>query len=82
MRVDECSSCGIETEKPLWVRGHSCPSCGFGADRDLNAAYNILARGLSEVEMVHSDSLPAETAFPAGTDSVPAKRIRQIPSGI
>ena len=38
----ECAECGVETDKPLWVREHSCPSCGFKADRDLNAAYNIL----------------------------------------
>lgn len=42
----ECASCGVETEKPLWVREHSCPSCGFEADRDANAAWNVLSRGL------------------------------------
>jgi len=25
----ECASCGVETAKPVWVREHSCPSCGF-----------------------------------------------------
>ena len=29
-----CSQCGVKTEKPLWVRDHSCPSCGFETDRD------------------------------------------------
>jgi len=24
----ECARCGVETAKPLWVREHSCPSCG------------------------------------------------------
>jgi len=24
-----CASCAVKTEKPLWVREHSCPSCGF-----------------------------------------------------
>jgi putative transposase len=42
----ECSECGVESDKPLWVREHSCPSCGFEADRDANAALNILSRGL------------------------------------
>jgi len=41
-----CASCGVKTDKPLWVREHSCPSCGFEADRDANAAWNILSRGL------------------------------------
>ena len=45
----ECAACGVSTDKPLWVREHSCPTCGFTADRDWNAAYNILIRGLKKV---------------------------------
>lgn len=45
----KCSNCGVSTDKPLWVREHSCPSCGFETDRDLNAALNILSRGLDRV---------------------------------
>ena len=45
----ECASCGVETDKPLWVREHSCPSCGLEADRDANASWNILSRGLEQV---------------------------------
>jgi putative transposase len=71
----ECSDCGVETEKPLWVREHSCPSCGFEADRDANAALNILSRGLKKVGVDHSESTPVETALPTGTHSVPAKRV-------
>jgi putative transposase len=80
----ECSECGVETEKPLWVREHSCPSCGFVADRDLNAAYNIRAHGLDHggVGVVHSELPPAETALPAGTDSVPAKRVVETGSPV
>jgi len=71
----ECAECGVETEKPLWVREHSCPSCGFEVDRDLNAAYNILSRGLEQVGVDHSESMPVETALPTGTHSVPAQRV-------
>ncbi len=71
----ECSACGVSTEKPLWVREHSCPACGFTADRDVNAALNILSRGLDQVGVVHSESMPVETALPVGTNSVPAKRV-------
>ncbi|MFB6236659.1 MAG: RNA-guided endonuclease InsQ/TnpB family protein [Halopenitus sp.] len=71
----ECSSCGVETAKPLWVREHSCPACEFEADRDANAAKNILSRGLEDVGVVHSERTPVETALPTGTDSVPAKRV-------
>jgi putative transposase len=57
----ECSNCGVETDKPPWVREHSCLSCGFEADRDLNAAYNIPSRGLNQVGVVHSDSTSSES---------------------
>ncbi len=42
-----CSSCGAlpEAKKTLSDRVHSC-SCGYVADRDVNAALNILALGL------------------------------------
>ncbi|WP_136687075.1 RNA-guided endonuclease InsQ/TnpB family protein [Halorhabdus amylolytica] len=71
----ECASCGVKTDKPLWVREHSCPSCGFEADRDANAAWNILSRGLEDLGVVHSESMPVETALPTDTNSVSAKRV-------
>ncbi|WP_058826102.1 RNA-guided endonuclease TnpB family protein [Haloferax sp. Q22] len=71
----ECASCGVSTEKPLWVREHSCPACGFEADRDANAAWNILSRGLEDVGVGHSEQTPVETALPADTNSVSAKRV-------
>jgi len=71
----ECASCGTETDKPLWVREHSCPSCGFEADRDANASWNILSRGLEQVGTGCPESMPVETAFPTDTDSVSAKRV-------
>jgi putative transposase len=71
----ECAACGVETEKPLWVREHSCPACGFEADRDANAAWNILSRGLTELGVGHSEGTPVESALPVGTTPVPAKRV-------
>jgi putative transposase len=71
----ECARCGVEVEKPLWVRTHSCPSCGFETDRDRNAALNAFSRGLEELGVVHSEDTPVETTLPTGTDSVPAKRV-------
>ena len=70
----ECASCGVWTEKPLWVREHSCPACGFEAGRDENAAINILTRGLEAVGVGHSESTPVETGLPADT-IVSAKRV-------
>jgi putative transposase len=64
----ECSQCGVATDKPLWVREHSCPSCGFEADRDANAAYNILNRGLQELGLGQAEVTPGETATAAETD--------------
>jgi len=48
-----CSGCGETVPKDLSVRTHRCPHCGLVLDRDLNAAKNILGRGLEQA--------PAET---------------------
>ncbi len=76
----ECAECGVETEKPLWVREHSCPSCGFEVDRDANASYNVLSRGLQELGLGQTEVTPVETATAVETDggsssSVPASRV-------
>ncbi len=42
-----CSGCGVIVAKSLNVRVHHCPDCGVVLDRDINAALNILALGLS-----------------------------------
>ncbi len=41
-----CSNCGEIVRKGLSERVHNCHNCGISLDRDLNAAKNILARGL------------------------------------
>jgi putative transposase len=41
-----CSGCGERVEKSLSERIHQCPACGLVLDRDVNAAWNILKRGL------------------------------------
>jgi putative transposase len=41
-----CSGCGAYVEKSLSVRVHRCPGCGLTIDRDVNAARNMLKRGL------------------------------------
>ncbi|MGB5713614.1 MAG: transposase, partial [Waterburya sp.] len=43
-----CSNCGNKVKKTLSTRTHVC-SCGYSADRDTNAAINILQLGLSRV---------------------------------
>jgi putative transposase len=72
----ECSRCGVATDKPIWVREHSCPACGHEEDRDLNAAKNILSRGLKQLGAGYSESTPVQTALPVFTSSrVDAKRV-------
>jgi putative transposase len=76
----ECAECGVETDKPLWVREHSCPSCGFEVDRDANASYNVLSRGLQKLGLGQAEVTPVETVTAVETDggwssSVPASRV-------
>jgi putative transposase len=43
-----CSACGqIASSMPLHVREWTCTACGAVHDRDVNAARNIRAEGLS-----------------------------------
>jgi|APHM01.1.fsa_nt_gi transposase, IS605 OrfB family, central region len=66
----ECASCGVESDKSLWVREHLCPACGFEMDRDANAALNILSRGFNKLGLGQSEgTTPVETALPMFTSS-------------
>jgi putative transposase len=48
-----CSNpnCGRLAEKDLSERIHACPHCGLVMDRDMNAALNILQRGLQTLRL-------------------------------
>ena len=48
----KCSRCGEIVKKSLSVRTHKC-SCGFEANRDYNAAVNILALGLESLALAN-----------------------------
>jgi len=69
----ECATCGVETPKPIWVREHLCPSCGFKTDRDANAAMNVLQRGFSELGLGWPESTPVETV--TATDTAGFQRV-------
>jgi len=54
----KCHKCGEIVQKSLSVRTHVCPFCGYFADRDVNAAQNILKRarlGHSLQELTYTD---------------------------
>ena len=44
-----CSNCGEKVVKTLSTRTHKCPHCGYIANRDENAARNILKSALKQL---------------------------------
>ena len=50
----KCSACGEIVPKSLSVRTHVCSHCGYAADRDHNAAQNILQAGLEKIRLGQS----------------------------
>ncbi len=57
-----CSNCGEKVQKSLSTRTHICPHCNYVEDRDINAALNILQKGLSTVG--HTESLKLRESDP------------------
>ncbi len=59
-----CSHCGELIQKSLSVRTHICTSCGYVADRDVNAAKNILFKAGAQPSGTVSDGSPVELRSP------------------
>jgi len=70
----KCSRCKELVQKSLSVRTHVCPYCGYVADRDTNAAQNILRIGLDETF--------AEGARGAGFASESPRPLKQEAPGL
>jgi len=70
----KCSSCGEYVQKSLSVRTHVCPFCGYIADRDENAARNILQRGLQVLARTGPSSREREGPEQSGESPLPLKR--------
>jgi transposase len=60
----QCHTCGEIVQKSLSVRTHICPFCGYVADRDVNAAKNILVKARAEPSGTVSDGSPVELRSP------------------
>jgi putative transposase len=60
----KCFKCGEIVQKSLSVRTHICPFCGFVADRDVNAAKNILLKAGAQPSGTVSDGCPVELRSP------------------
>jgi putative transposase len=67
----DCSNCGKRVQKTLSTRTHKCPHCGYTADRDENAAINILKKGIATTGHVGSSGLAefSRTGSPSMTDT-------------
>ncbi len=57
----ECSRCGKIVKKNLNIKIHHCPYCGLVIDRHVNAAINILHRGLKKVGLGYTDFMPVRS---------------------
>ena len=61
-----CSSCGYKNSitKDLAIRKWTCPKCGSIHDRDINAAKNILSKG---IEILTKDGTHPDSLFMLGS---------------
>ena len=62
----KCHQCGEIVQKSLSVRTHICPFCGYVADRDVNAAKNILSKAGAQ---------PSGVKHPGGDVSLRSPRL-------
>src|SRR5712691_8996830 len=70
----KCSTCGESVQKSLSIRTHICPFCGYIADRDENAARNILHAGLRVLARTEPSSREREGLSADSESPLPLKR--------
>jgi len=59
--TQECRFCGTLNQVPLKIRSFDCRGCGRTLDRDFNAAWIVLKRGLAQVGQDMPELKPVET---------------------
>ncbi len=59
--TQECCFCGALNQVPLSVRSFDCRGCNRTLDRDFNAAWIVLKRGLAQVGQDMPELKPVET---------------------
>ncbi|TLX93829.1 MAG: IS200/IS605 family element transposase accessory protein TnpB, partial [Thaumarchaeota archaeon] len=59
--TQECCFCGTLNQVPLSVRSFDCRGCKKTLDRDFNAAWIVLKRGLAQVGLDRPELKPVET---------------------
>ena len=69
----DCSRCGERTPGPTPGRRYHCAGCGLVLDRDLNAARNVLRRGLA--------SCGASAGGGASPEAIPWRAAARQPTG-
>ncbi|MFL5660521.1 MAG: RNA-guided endonuclease InsQ/TnpB family protein [Ktedonobacteraceae bacterium] len=62
--TQKCHTCGAIVQKALSVRIHSCPFCGYIADRDVNAAKNNILMAGAQPSGTVSNGSPVELRSP------------------
>ena len=58
----DCSNCGNKVKNCLSNRTHKCPDCGY-ADRDYNAAINIVKKAVEIIAQLSTDRQSEINAF-------------------
>ena len=70
----DCHACGHRQSMPLGVRELACGGCGLVTDRDVNAARNILRRGIAMAGWEIGSS-----SRPGASESVPVSDVAGLP---
>lgn len=72
----ECSNCGVRTQKSLSTRTHSCTHCGHVEQRDINAAKVILSRAKARGGHPRSNASGVGTSTSVGRKTCTGKSRR------